>query len=89
MFVGVRKASQEKRHHPLRLRGLETKEDTFSLTRWVDPREEAFMSKNRPECPLFDHNNCKEAYIPKVCALVREDKTCLKKQLRKRTTNEE
>jgi len=47
------------------------------------------MSKNRPECPLFDHNNCKEAYIPKICALVRDDKTCLKKQLRKRTTNEE
>jgi hypothetical protein len=47
------------------------------------------MSKNRPECPLFDHNNCKEAYIPKVCALVRDDKTCLKKQFKKRATNKE
>ena len=45
------------------------------------------MSKTRPECPLYNHNSCKDAYIPKVCALVRQDKTCLKKQLKKVATN--
>jgi len=24
------------------------------------------MSKLHPECPLYDHNNCREAFIPKV-----------------------
>ena len=37
------------------------------------------MSKQYPECPLYNHNNCKEVHNPKVCAIVREDKKCLKK----------
>jgi len=37
------------------------------------------MSKKYPECPLQDHSNCKECYNPKVCAIVREDKVCIKK----------
>ncbi len=41
------------------------------------------MSATRPECPLYNHASCKEAYIPKVCALVRDDKTCQKKHHRK------
>ena len=39
------------------------------------------MSKNRPECPLYNHLNCKEHINPKVCAIVRDDKQCLKKGL--------
>jgi len=37
------------------------------------------MSKIYPESPLFNHNNCKELYSQKLCALAREDKECLKK----------
>jgi hypothetical protein len=37
------------------------------------------MSKHHPECPLYDDKNCKEANIPTVCAIVREDKNCLRK----------
>lgn len=37
------------------------------------------MSKTYPECPLYNHNNCKELHNRKVCAIVREDKICLKK----------
>ena len=37
------------------------------------------MSKQYPECPLYNHNNCKEIHNRKLCALVREDKICLKK----------
>jgi hypothetical protein len=36
------------------------------------------MSKQYPECPLYDHNNCKELHNLKVCAIVREDKKCLR-----------
>jgi hypothetical protein len=36
------------------------------------------MSKQYPECPLYNHANCKEIDIQKVCAIVREDKACLK-----------
>lgn len=36
------------------------------------------MSKQHPECPLYNHLSCKEIDNPKVCALVREDKTCLR-----------
>ena len=32
-----------------------------------------------PECPLFNHANCKEIDNKKVCAIVRKDKTCFKK----------
>ena len=41
------------------------------------------MSKKHPECPLFKHGNCKELYNQQLCAIVREDKICLKKQRRK------
>ena len=37
------------------------------------------MSKEYPECPLYNHNNCKDLYMISVCAIVRKDKTCLKK----------
>jgi len=37
------------------------------------------MSKKYPECPLYNHLNCKELDNPGVCAIVREDKRCLKK----------
>ena len=36
------------------------------------------MSKQYPECPLYNHVNCREIDNQKVCALVREDKTCLR-----------
>ncbi|MBL7179102.1 MAG: hypothetical protein ABIK98_10915 [Pseudomonadota bacterium] len=36
------------------------------------------MSKQHPECPLYNHLSCKEIDNPKVCALVRDDKTCLR-----------
>jgi hypothetical protein len=36
------------------------------------------MSKMYPECPLYHHMNCKEIDNPKLCALVRKDKKCLK-----------
>ncbi len=38
------------------------------------------MSKQHPECPLYNHATCKELHNPKVCAIIREDKTCFKKQ---------
>ena len=41
--------------------------------------QELEMSKQYPECPLYNHNNCKEIHNRKLCALVREDKICLKK----------
>jgi len=36
------------------------------------------MSKQYSECPLFNHENCKEYYNRKVCAIVRKDKACLR-----------
>jgi len=36
------------------------------------------LSKKHPECPLYNHANCKEIDNPKLCALVREDKACLR-----------
>jgi hypothetical protein len=36
------------------------------------------MSKQYPECPLYNHNNCKDLYNPKLCALALKDKECLK-----------
>jgi hypothetical protein len=35
------------------------------------------MSEHFPECPLKVHNNCKEFYNPKVCAIARKEKVCL------------
>ena len=37
------------------------------------------MSEQYPECPLSNHINCREIDNPKVCAIVRKDKKCLKK----------
>lgn len=42
------------------------------------------MSKKYPECPLYNHNNCKQAYSSKVCALSRDDKNCLRKRPNKK-----
>jgi len=38
------------------------------------------MSQKYPECPLYNHSNCKDYEHPKLCAIVREDKICLKKK---------
>jgi hypothetical protein len=38
------------------------------------------MSQKYPECPLYNHSNCKDYENPKLCAIVREDKICLKKK---------
>jgi len=36
------------------------------------------MSKQYSECPLFNHENCKELHNRKVCAIVRKDHVCLR-----------
>jgi hypothetical protein len=38
------------------------------------------MSKQHPECPLYNHATCKELHNLKFCAIIREDKVCLKKR---------
>ncbi len=38
------------------------------------------MSKMYPECPLINHQNCRDRDNPTVCAIVRADKLCLKKK---------
>ena len=52
------------------------------------------MSKQYPECPLYNHNNCKQFHNPKVCAIVRDDNNCLreppknrKKQIKAQAVN--
>ena len=42
-------------------------------------RQKIEMSKQYPECPLYNHANCREIDNRKICAIVREDKECLKK----------
>ena len=37
------------------------------------------MSEHYPECPLYNHNHCKKLYGPNLCAIVRKDKTCIRK----------
>ena len=37
------------------------------------------MSKQYPECPVYNHNNCKDYHNPKLCAMAKKDKVCLKK----------
>ena len=37
------------------------------------------MSKHFPECPLYNHNNCRELHNSKICAVVRKDKVCFRK----------
>ena len=46
----------------------------------VSSRRKELMSKKYPECPLYNHSSCKERDIPTICAIVREDKKCLKKE---------
>ena len=38
------------------------------------------MPKEYPECPLYNPNNCREMLNPKICAIAREDRECLKKR---------
>lgn len=38
------------------------------------------MSKQYPECPLYNHVTCKDLHNPKMCAIIREDKKCSKKR---------
>ncbi len=46
------------------------------------------MSKQYTECPLYNHNNCKELDNPKVCAIIRKDNICLKKHTNIKKNNE-
>jgi hypothetical protein len=41
------------------------------------------MSKKYPECPLYNHDNCRDYYNPKLCAVVRDDNICIKKAAKK------
>jgi hypothetical protein len=43
------------------------------------------MSKKYPECPLYNHTHCKDYDNPKVCAIVREDKICVRKKPKPRS----
>jgi len=45
------------------------------------------MSKQYPECPLYNHATCKELHNPKLCAIIRDDKTCFKKQQKPKKNN--
>ena len=47
----------------------------------VSKRKNNAMSKKYPECPLFNHLSCKDIDNPKICAIVRKDKVCVKKKL--------
>ena len=46
------------------------------------------MFKRYTECPLYNHDNCRELDNPKVCAIIRKDKICLKKQSDPKKNNE-
>ena len=37
------------------------------------------MSKQYPERPLYNHDNCRDLHSKKLCAIVRKDKKCLRK----------
>jgi len=45
------------------------------------------MSKQYPECPLYNHATCRELHNPKLCAIIRDDKTCFKKQQKQKKEN--
>ena len=45
------------------------------------------MSKQYPECPLYNHATCRELHNPKLCAIIREDQICLKKQQKPKKDN--
>ncbi len=42
------------------------------------------MSKQYPECPLYNHMNCKDRDNKKVCALVRKDRVCLREHQKRK-----
>ena len=42
------------------------------------------MSKQYPECPLYNHNTCKQFHNPKVCAIIRNDNDCLRDRYKNR-----
>jgi len=44
------------------------------------------MSKQYPECPLYNHATCRELHNPNLCAIIRDDKVCLKKQQKPKKT---
>ena len=46
------------------------------------------MSKQYPECPLYNHATCKELHNPKLCAIVRDDNSCFKKRQKARTNED-
>jgi hypothetical protein len=46
----------------------------------IEGEGKVLMSKKYPECPIHDHLNCRTIDRPDVCAIVREDKKCLKKR---------
>jgi len=65
-------------------RGNEQKRIYFGTTKtvrtlWYLTQKHKSMSKEYPECPLVNHSNCRELHSPKLCAIVRKDKTCLRK----------
>ena len=45
------------------------------------------MSKQYPECPLYNHATCRELHNPNLCAIIRDDKECLKKQQKPKKNN--
>jgi hypothetical protein len=47
------------------------------------------MSKRYPECPLYNHNNCKHLHNPEICAIKRIDKRCLRDRPKSRKKNNE
>jgi hypothetical protein len=46
------------------------------------------MSKKHPECPLYNHSSCKDIDHPELCAIVREDKVCVKKKPKPKSKKE-
>jgi hypothetical protein len=46
------------------------------------------MSKQYPECPLYNHNNWKHLHNPKVCAIIRNDNICLREHPKSRKKTE-
>ena len=60
-------------------RGFERKDKWERGNRLIKVRNRT-MSQKYPECPLYNHSNCKDYEHPKLCAIVREDKVCLKKK---------
>ena len=47
------------------------------------------MSKKYPECPLYNHNNCKQLHNPEICAIIRIDNRCLRDRPKFRKKNNE